>query len=183
MKFVNLKSKFPLKKIETGLKRAPYYAEGEDKFNQWSLAEFDKMKKGIHVSYNEENKKLTIYNEDGKTHKDFIAPVTTIFSGKLLEKDGFTYIKGRINMSPVFNIVIALVFIGIAGLYAVLESQRANIAVIFLIFTAYFILVKKSRRDNMNQIAVFFDSITYSPNKYKKNSPNKKQGKWSGKHY
>lgn len=183
MKFVNLQSKFPLKKVEANLKRAPYYAQGDEKFTEWSLADFDKAKKGIHVSYNEESKKLTVYNEDGESHKDFIAPVTEIFTGKISEKDGTTHIKGRINMSPVFNIIILLVFIGISCLYAFLEAQRSNVAIIFLIFFAYFIFVKKARRDNMDRIAIFLDSITYAPDKTKKNNPNKKKGKWAGKHY
>jgi hypothetical protein len=183
MKFVNLQSKFPLQKVESNLKRAPYYVQGEQKFTEWSLADFDKTQKGIHVSYNEEKKKLTIYNEDGESHKDFIAPITEIFTGKISEKNGVTHIKGRINMSPIFNIVILLVFIGLFCLYTFLDNQRGNIAVIFLIFLAYFILVKKARRTNMDMIAIFLDSITYAQNKPKKNNPNKKKGKWAGKHY
>jgi hypothetical protein len=35
----------------------------------------------------------------------------------------------------------------------------------------------------MDMIAIFLDSITYAQNKPKKNNPNKKKGKWAGKHY
>jgi hypothetical protein len=173
-----------MKKLEMNLKRADYYAEdGDDYFTLWSLAEYDTSRKGIHLSYDKTKKKITAYHEDGVERKNFLVPINYIFTGKIFEKNGKTGIKGIISMAPIFNIIVLLVFIGIAGLYAYLTKQRANIAIIAAIFVIFFILVKKSYRNNMDYIAVFLDSVTYSPNKSKKNSPNKKKGKWAGRHY
>lgn len=184
MKFVKLQSKFPISKVENNLKRADYYVdEGEDKFTAWSLADYDKAKTGIHVSYDKEKKKITAYHEDGISHKNFLTPITEIFTGKLSEKEGVTFIKGYICMAPIFNILIALVYIGIICLFFTMNEQRANIAVIALLFVIYFIFVKKAYSDNMKKIAIFLDSVTFSPTKTKKNNPNKKKGKWAGKHY
>ena len=184
MKFVRLQSRFPIGKIENNLKRANYYVdEGEDKFTAWSLADYNKNETGIHVSYDKEKKKITVYNEDGIQHKNFLTPITEIFTGKISEKDGVTFIKGHICMAPMFNILIALVYIAIICMFFAIEGQRANISVIALLFVIYFIFVKKAYRENMDRIAIFLDSVTFSPAKTKKHSPNKKKGKWAGKHY
>ena len=42
---------------------------------------------------------------------------------------------------------------------------------------------KKAYRDNMTKIAMFLGSITTGTQKIKKANPNKKKGKWAGKHY
>ena len=42
---------------------------------------------------------------------------------------------------------------------------------------------KKAYRDNMTKIAMFLGSITTGTQKIKKANPNKKKGKWTGKHY
>lgn len=184
MRFVRLQSRFPLNKVENNLKRANYYVdEGDKMFTAWSLADYDKNAIGIHVSYDKEKKKITAYNEDGINHKNFLAPITQIFTGKLSEKDGVTYIKGQICMSPLFNIIIALVYIGIMCMFYAIPEQRANVFIIALLFVLYFVFVKKAYRTNMDKLAVFLDSITFSPTKAKKNNPNKKKGKWAGKHY
>mgnify|MGYP003360954712 FL=1 len=87
-------------------------------------------------------------------------------------------------MAPVFNITILLCYIAIIGLFLGLPTQRANIAVIACVFVVYFIFAKKAYRDNMTKIAMFLDSVVFSPSKTpKKNNPNKKKGKWAGKHY
>lgn len=184
MKFVNLHTVLPLNKVEQNLKKeADYYSTGEKKFSEWSLAEYDKKQVGIHVSYDEEKKKICAYYEDGIEHKNFLVPITEIFTGKLIEKDGVTYVKGRICMSPMFNILVFLVFFGLAGMYEFLTTQRANLSIIFAIFVIYFIFVKKTYRDFMNRIVIYLDACIYAGKKTKKNSPNKKKGKWAGKHY
>ena len=142
MKFVNIQTTMPPGKVAQNLKKeAAYYSSGEDKFSEWSLAEYDKKQLGIHASYDEETNKICAYYEDGVSHKNFLVPITEIFTGKIKEKDGVTYIKGRINMSPIFSILVILVFIGLIGMYAFLTTQRANIAIIFIMFVAYFISV------------------------------------------
>ena len=183
MKFVRLQSRFPMKKVENNLKRADYYVdEGEEKFTAWSLADYNKNETGIHVSYDKEKKKITAYYEDGVDHKNFLTPITEIFSGKLSEKDGVTFIKGHIGMSPIFNVLAALVYLGLIGLFAAFPKQEANITIFALIFVIYFVYTKKAYRHTMDRIAIFLDSITYSATKEKKNNPNKKKGKWAGKH-
>ena len=59
----------------------------------------------------------------------------------------------------------------------------ANIAVIACVFVVYFMYAKKAYRDNMTKIAMFLGSITTGTQKIKKANPNKKKGKWAGKHY
>jgi hypothetical protein len=184
MKFVNVKTTLPFTKVEQNLrKESDYYAEGKDKFSEWSLAEYDKTQVGIHTSYDTDTNKICVYYEDGISHKNFLVPITEIFSGKLKEKDGVTYIKGRIGMSPMFNIILFLVFFGLISMYEFLSGQRANIAIIFAIFVVYFIFVKKTYADFMKRIIIYIDACTYNAKKTKKNTPNKKKGKWAGKHY
>ncbi len=184
MKFVNLSSNFPISKLESNLKRANYYQDGENAYSIWGVGDFDKNQLGIHLSYNKEKKKITAYHEDGIEHKNFFAPITEVFTGKIVEKNGKTAIKGMICMAPVFNITILLCYIAIIGLFLGLPTQRANIAVIACVFVVYFIFAKKAYRDNMTKIAMFLDSVVFSPVKPpKKNNPNKKKGKWAGKHY
>ena len=184
MKFVNLSSNFPISKLESNLKRANYYQDGENTYSIWGVGDFDKNQLGIPLSYNKEKKKITAYHEDGIEHKTFFAPITEVFTGKIVEKNGKTAIKGMICMAPVFNITILLCYIAIIGLFLGLPTQRANIAVIACVFVVYFIFAKKAYRDNMTKIAMFLDSVVFSPSKTpKKNNPNKKKGKWAGKHY
>lgn len=185
MKFVNLQSRHPMSKIEKDLlTRSNYYVDKDDeRFTPWSLADYNKNEVGIHVSYNKEKQKITIYNEDGIEHKNFISPITEIFSGKLSEKNGVTHIKGIIRMSPLFNVMLIIVYLAMASLFAFMPSQISNIAVIAIIFIIYFIYVKKAYRDNMTQIAMFLGNLTSGSPKPKKNAPNKKKGKWAGKHY
>lgn len=184
MRFVNLHTTMPATRVVQNLKKeADYYASGDDKFSEWSLADYDKKQIGIHASYDEEKKKICAYYEDGVKHKNFIVPITHIFTGKIKEKDGLTYIKGRINLSPIFSILVILVFIGLTGMYEFLESQRGNIAIIYIIFIVYFLYIKKTYRDYMRRIAMYLDACTYLDKKTKKNNPNKKKGKWAGKHY
>lgn len=184
MRFVRLQSKFPVSKIENNLKRADYYTdEGDKMFTAWSLSDYDKNQTGIHVSYDREKKKITAYHEDGVEHKNFLAPITQIFTGKISQKEGVTLIKGSIFMSPVFNIIIGLVYICIIALFLTLPEQRSNIFVIAMLFVLYFVYIKKAHRGNMEKLALFLDSITFSPAKPKKNNPNRKKGKWAGKHY
>lgn len=180
MKFVNLKSSLSEEKLIRNLKKeADYFSEGEDKFSQWSLSDYDKSQKGIHASYDSEKNKICAYFEDGIDHKNFLVPVTEIFSGKIKKKDNVTYIKGTINMSPIFTILLILVFAGLISMYIFLKEQRANVFIIGVIFFIYFIFVKKTYRDYMNRIVIYLNASISSGIKTKKNNPNKKKGKWA----
>lgn len=183
MKFVRLNSNFPVTKVENNLKKANYYKDGDEAYTLWDVGDFDKNQLGIHLSYNSDKKKIVAYYEDGVEHKNFFAPITEVFTGKIVEKDGKTSVKGVIRMSPVFNITIILCYIAIIGLFIGLKDQRANIAVITCVFVVYFMYAKKAYRDNMTKIAMFLGSITTGTQKIKKANPNKKKGKWAGKHY
>ena len=95
MKFVRLSSNFPVTKVENNLKKANYYKDGDEAYTIWDVGDFDKNQLGIHLSYNSDKKKIVAYHEDGVEHKNFFAPITEVFTGKIVEKDG----KTSVNLS------------------------------------------------------------------------------------
>ena len=137
------------------------------------MAEYDKNQKGVHLSYDKDNKKICAYYEDGIEHKDFFTPINEVFSGKIKEKNGKTYIRGFIGMSPIFNIIAALTIAGALIIYMYLRNP--NIMILFVLLAIYFIYVKGHYRTNMQNIAYFLGECTQK--KKKKYNPNKKQGK------
>ena len=98
MKFVRLSSNFPVTKVENNLKKANYYKDGDEAYTLWDVGDFDKNQLGIHLSYNSDKKKIVAYYEDGVEHKNFFAPITEVFTGKIVEKDGKTSVKGVIRL-------------------------------------------------------------------------------------
>ena len=84
MKFVRLSSNFPVTKLENNLKKANYYKDGDEAYTLWDVGDFDKNQLGIHLSYNSDKKKIVAYYEDGVEHKNFFAPITEVFTGKIV---------------------------------------------------------------------------------------------------
>ncbi len=184
MKFINLSTTLPSNKLEQNLKKeADYYAGDNDRFNEWSFTKYNKMQKGIHTSYNNETKKLCVYYEDGVRRRNFPVPITQIFTGKIKENNGMTYIKGRINLSALFNVLLIFLFVVLTVMYELWKPQRSIIAIVYIIFIVYYLYMKKTYRDLIKRIEIYLDACTQSKKKGKKNNPNKKKGKWAGRHY
>ncbi len=184
MKLINMQTTLPVSKVEQNLKKeSKYYLSGDESFNEWSLTKYNKNQTGIHVSYDEKIKKICAYYEDGAEHNNFLIPLTQIFTGKIKAKNGMTFIKGRINLSPLFNIPIFLIFLGLTIMYEVFEPQRSIIGTIYILFIVYFLFIKKTYRDLDNKISIYLNACTYGSKKVKKSNPNRKKGKWAGRHY
>lgn len=184
MKFINVETTLPVSRVEQNIKReANYYSSDDNTFNEWSLTKLNKNQTGIHASYDEKTKKLCAYYEDGVEHKNFLIPLTQIFTGKVKESNGTTYIKGRINLSPLFNIPVFATFIILTIMYELMKPQRSIIGIIYIALIVYFLFIKKTYRDFVNRISIYLNACTYGTKKAKKNNPNKKKGKWAGKHY
>lgn len=178
MKFVNMETDLPLNRLEFNLKKADFF-HSDEKFSLWSLAEYNRQQKGIHLSYDEDTKKICAYYESGQEHNDFIAPINEIFTGKIKEKNGKIRIQGIICMSPLFNIIVLLIIIGTMSAY--LAMRNPNLIILFAIFFIYFIYVKQHYKSNMQYIAAFLGDCTYKNKKKKKINPNKKKGKYARK--
>lgn len=184
MKFVNIQTETSVNKVELNIKKeAEYYSTGDGKFTEWSTKKRHQKQTGIHTSYDENTKKICAYYEDGKEHKHFFVPITEVFTGKVKEQNGMTYIKGRTNLSPIFSIPMILAFVVLVVLYECLNPYRDIVAIIFIALIVYFLYIKKTYRDFVHRIDIYLNACAYSNKKTKKNNPNKKKGKWSGKHY
>ncbi len=185
MKIINIETDLPIEKVKQNFKKeADYYAEGENQFSFWSLADFNKKEIGIHSSIDEEKGKICSYVEDGIDHKNFIIPITYIFSASIKEKNGKTRIIGSMQMSPMFNILLVITLGVLVCGYIGIDNQRTNIALLFALIAIYFYFVKRSFRALGNRLNIYIDACCYVPQKkVKKNNPNKKKGKWSGKKY
>lgn len=184
MKFVNLKCDLTESKIISNLKKeANYFYEGKDAFGQWDLADFDKSKTGIHVSYKPEKKKICAYYESGEK-VNFLFPIVKVFNGKIVEKEGKLSIKGIVKMSPMYNLTAILTLLGILGLGYAYKNQLGNITLLGVLLLAYFLYLKNKFNSHNDRLKIYLNAVLYNiKKKGKKNAPNKKKGKWAGKHY
>lgn len=82
----------PLNTLVNRLKKAEHYND-EEPFGYWSIETFEGKEPGVHVSYDEEKKKLCTYYISGNEQKDFITSINNVFTGKIIEKDGFMFYK------------------------------------------------------------------------------------------
>lgn len=175
MRYVNLEANMPLNTLVNHLKKAEHYND-EEPFGYWSIETFEGKEPGVHVSYNEETKKLCAYYISGNEEKDFIVSVNNVFSGKITEKDGLCSIKGFTFMSAVYNILVIVCIVSVLILFWFL-NHSANVMIIGAILVIYFLVVKEHYKENGRKIIYFFGECTQK--KKKKINPNKKKGKYS----
>ena len=174
MRYVNLEANMPLNTLVNRLKKAEHYND-EEPFGYWSIETFEGKEPGVHVSYDEEKKKLCTYYISGNEQKDFITSINNVFTGKIIEKDGLCFIKGFTFMSAIFNIVI-LSIVSLLLMFWFMD-KNPNIMIIGVIFFIYFLFVKEHYKENGRKIIYFFGECTQK--KQKKINPNKKKGKYA----
>lgn len=175
MRYVNLEANMPLNTLVNRLKKAEHYND-EEPFGYWSIETFEGKEPGVHVSYNEEKKKLCTYYISGNEQKDFITSINNVFTGKIIEKDGLCFIKGFTFMSAIFNIVVILSIVSLLLMFWFM-NKNPNIMIIGVIFFIYFLFVKEHYKENGRKIIYFFGECTQK--KQKKINPNKKKGKYA----
>ena len=175
MRYVNLEANMPLNTLVNRLKKAEHYND-EEPFGYWSIETFEGKEPGVHVSYDEEKKKLCTYYISGNEQKDFITSINNVFTGKIIEKDGLCFIKGFTFMSAIFNIVVILSIVSLLLMFWFMD-KNPNIMIIGVIFFIYFLFVKEHYKENVRKIIYFFGECTQK--KQKKINPNKKKGKYA----